>query len=72
MLRLHQIRLSLQEAAQGAQDCRRLAARRLQIPEAEILSAHITRRSVDARDRRDVHFTLSLTLRLPLPKRNKR
>jgi len=68
MLRLHQIKLSLADAEQGAPDCRRLAARRLQIPEADIRSARIARRSVDARDRRDVHFTLSLDVTLMSPK----
>ena len=45
-----------------------LAAACLKVPEAEIAAARIARRSVDARDRRDVHFTLSLDVRLASPK----
>ena len=68
MLRLHQIRLSLADAALEPLPCRALAAARLRIPEAEIREAYVTRRSVDARDKRDVHFTLSLDVRLQSPR----
>ncbi len=67
MLRLHQIRLTLADAAQDELPCRALAAARLRVPEAEILSARIARRSVDARDRRDVYFSLSLDVTLASP-----
>ena len=71
MLRLHQIRLSLADAAQPDIPCRALAAARLRVPAQDILSAHIARRSVDARDKRDVHFTLSLDVTLSSPKAEK-
>ena len=50
----------------------RLAARALRIRESEVVSAKLRRKSVDARDKSDVHFTLTLdveTARLirPLP-----
>ncbi|MBN1777354.1 MAG: hypothetical protein JW811_04455 [Clostridiales bacterium] len=64
MLRLHQIRLSPDDAAAGEPDPRKLAAARLRVPEADILSARISRRSVDARDKRDVCFMLSLDVSL--------
>ena len=51
----------------------RLAARALRLRESEILGVRIARKSVDARDKGDVHFTLTLDIdlgRLParLPK----
>jgi uncharacterized protein len=72
MLRLHQIKLPLRDAA----DCdealyRRLAARQLRVPEGDVLSAQVSRRSVDARDQGDVHFTLTLDVRLASPKAEK-
>ncbi len=71
MLRLHQIRLPLAYAAQDGYSLRALAAARLQIPETEILRARVARRSVDARDRGDVHFTLSVDVTLSSPKAEK-
>ncbi len=72
MLRIHQIRLPLSEAAPyGETLCRRLAAERLRVPEAEIASAEVARRSVDARDKGDVFFTLSLAVRLASPRAEK-
>ena len=68
MLRLHQIRLPLRQAADGdAALYRRLAAQRLRIPEADVLHATVRRRSVDARDRSDMAFTLTLDVRLASP-----
>ena len=67
MIRLHQIKLSLAEAAYEPWPLRALAASRLQVPAADIRSAHIARRSVDARDQHDVHFTLSLDVVLKDP-----
>jgi hypothetical protein len=67
MIRLHQIKLSLAEAAYEPWPLRALAASRLQVPAADIRSAHIARRSVDARDQNDVHFTLSLDVVLKDP-----
>jgi uncharacterized protein len=67
MLRLHQIRLSLADAAREDLSLRAAAAARLQIPEEDVISARISRRSVDARDKRDVHITASLDVRLASP-----
>ena len=72
MLRIHQLRLPLAQA--GAADgalYRRLAAQRLRIPEDDVLAASVSRRSVDARDRGDVHFTLTLDVRLASEKAEK-
>ena len=68
MFRLHQIKLPLALAAACDEPLlRRLAAQRLGIAEAEIAHAAISRRSVDARDRGEVHFTLTLDVRLAHP-----
>ena len=64
MLRLHQIRLTLADAAKDDPPYRALAAARLRVPEADILSARLARKSVDARDKRDVYFSLSLDVAL--------
>lgn len=68
MLRLHQISLPLAAASDtDSEGCRRLAAKRLRLPLSAVLSAQVSRRSVDARDRGDVHFTLTLDVRLQTP-----
>ena len=68
MLRLHQISVSLADASHlNPAYCRRLAAARLAVPEAAVLEATVCKRSVDARDKRDVHFTLTLDVRLADP-----
>lgn len=65
MLRLHQIKLPLAKAAQLDDAlCRRLAAERLGISEGDVASAAVSKRSVDARDKGDIHFTLTLDVRL--------
>ncbi len=65
MLRVHQLKLSLAEAAQESDALyRRLAAKQLRLPESSIQSAQMAKRSVDARDQGDVHFTLTLDVRL--------
>ncbi len=65
MLRVHQLKLSLAEAAQeGDLLYRRLAAKQLRLQESDIQSAQLAKRSVDARDQGDVHFTLTLDVRL--------
>ena len=43
---------------------RSLVLSRLKCPEASLLSLAVVRRSVDARDKRDVHFVLTLDLKL--------
>ncbi len=64
MLRLHQIRLAPDNAADGTSDLRALAAARLKLPNSDIQSVRIARRSVDARNKRDVCFMLSLDVKL--------
>ena len=65
MLRLHQVRLPL-DAAEYCDDsmCRALAADRLGVPKTRVVEATVSRRSVDARDKGDVHFTLTLDVSL--------
>ncbi len=46
-----------------------LAARALRLREADILSARVARRSVDARDKGDVHFALTLDVETARPVR---
>ena len=45
----------------------RLAARALRIRESEVVSAKLRRKSVDARDKSDVHFTLTLDVETARP-----
>ncbi len=72
MLRLHQIRMPLQDAADSDEALyRRLAAGQMRVPEGDVLSAQVSRRSVDARDQGDVHFTLTLDVRMASPKSEK-
>ena len=47
----------------------RLAARALHVKEGDILSARLVRKSVDARDKGDVHFTLTLDVEIVRPPR---
>ncbi|MEG0511830.1 MAG: FAD-binding protein [Clostridia bacterium] len=69
MLRLHQLRLPLDAAAAlDSSMLRRLCAERLSIPENTLASAKIQKRSIDARDKSDVHF--SLTADVTLTKEN--
>lgn len=60
MLRLHQLRLPLDSAAGfGRNELIRLCALRLHVPEKRVASARVVKRSVDARDQRDIHFSLT-------------
>ena len=45
----------------------RVAARALHVKEQDILSATLRRKSVDARDKSDVHFTLTLDVETSRP-----
>ena len=47
----------------------RLAARALHVKEAEIRAVRLARKSVDARDKGDVHFTLTLDVETSRPLR---
>lgn len=61
MLRIHQLALSLNQA-RSLNDAllRQLCAKRLNVPVSRIASVKLQKRSVDARDRGDVHFTLTV------------
>ncbi|MDD3336281.1 MAG: NAD(P)-binding protein [Eubacteriales bacterium] len=61
MLRVHQLKLTLDEAALP-QDAvlRRLLARYLKISESDVDSVKLQKKSVDARDKGDVHFSLTV------------
>lgn len=68
MLRLHQLAVSLDEAAALDQAAlRRLCAKRLRVPERDIASVKLVKRSVDARGRDGVHFALTADVRLSRP-----
>ncbi len=56
-IRLSQLRLNLDDYRLPLEE---VAARALRVKPREILSARLVRRSVDARDRGDVHFILTL------------
>ena len=63
MLRLHQLKLPLNAEADEA-TYRRIAAQRLGVPVSRVASARLHKRSVDARDKGDVHFAITLDARL--------
>lgn len=60
-VRISQLRLGLDEAARPLEE---IAARALKLRGREIVSARVFRKSVDARDKRDVHFSLTLDVEL--------
>ena len=68
MLRVHQLTLSLDDALQ-ADDAllRRLCARQLKVKENQIAQVRMAKRSVDARGREGVHFTLTVDVQLRNP-----
>ncbi len=57
MIRISQLKVSLNDISLPP---RQLAARALHLRPEEVLSARIFKKSVDARDKRDVHFSLTL------------
>ncbi len=63
VIRLHQLRLPLDVPA-DAQTLAALCAERLRVPPEAIAGAALCKRSVDARDKRDLHFALSCDVRL--------
>ena len=63
MIRLHQLRLPLDVAA-TPETLAALCAERLRLPPSAIESVTLYRRSVDARDKGDLHFALSCDARL--------
>ncbi len=63
MMRLTNIRAELDDGL----DAKRIAARALKMSEKDITDAKIVKKSVDARDKGDIHFTLSLDATLARP-----
>ena len=61
MIRISQIKLPLNDYRRPAEE---IAARALKLRPEEIISARIFKKSVDARDKRDVHFSLTLDVQL--------
>lgn len=59
MLRIHQLKLPL-SGTPDEDTLRRLCAAYLKLPENRIGAVHLQKRSVDARDKRDVHFALTV------------
>ena len=55
VLRIHQLKLPL-EAQPDEETLRRLCARQLRISEKQLCTVRLQKRSVDARDKGDVHF----------------
>lgn len=64
MIRIAQVRAELDYASRPLA---RLAAKALRVREEEIASVRIARRSVDARDKGDVHFSLTLEVETKRP-----
>ena len=67
MIRISQIKVRLDEASLPPA---KLAARALHVPEAQITNARVSRKSVDARDKGDVHFRLTIDCDLNQPPRH--
>ena len=65
-IRIPQIKLRLDDYQIPLE---KIAARALHIQPSEILSARLSRRSVDARDKRDVHFSVTLDVETSRPVR---
>ena len=63
MIRIHEIRLALDE---GEQLIKQRAAKVLRVNEKYITSLTIYKKSIDARDKSDVHFTYSVDVTLSL------
>jgi len=73
MLRIHQIKLSLDEMQNlTPQSLRKACARALKLPPESIREAVLRKRSVDARDKGDVHFTLTCDVALTDPRREEK
>lgn len=73
MLRLHQIKLTLDEMHRlTPETLKKACARALKLPDTAIAEAILRKRSVDARDKGDVHFTLTADVTLTDPKRESR
>ncbi|MEE1200282.1 MAG: FAD-binding protein, partial [Christensenellales bacterium] len=64
MIRISQVRAELDEWSRPLE---KLAARALRLRPEEIVSVRLARKSVDARDKRDVHFSLTLDVETKRP-----
>ena len=65
MLRLHQLPLSLEEAPRlDGELLRSLCAKRLRLPQSRLQSVTLVKRSLDARDKSNVHFALTADVSL--------
>ena len=64
LIRINQLKLPLDYAKRPL---KYYAAKALKLPETEIISVRLTRRSVDARDKAKVHFTITLDVETARP-----
>ena len=69
IIRISQVKIKLDDIARPLAP---VAARALKLRPEEILSVRIIKKSVDARDKRDVHFTLTVDVSLTDSKREER
>lgn len=67
VLRIHQLKLPL-DAQPGEETLRRFCARQLRISEKQLRTVRLQKRSVDARDKGDVHFSLTVDATVSDPK----
>ncbi|MDY4063249.1 MAG: NAD(P)/FAD-dependent oxidoreductase, partial [Candidatus Limiplasma sp.] len=67
MLRIHQLKLPL-DAQPDEETLRRFCARQLRISEKQLCTVRLQKRSVDARDKGDVHFSLTVDATASDPK----
>ena len=67
VLRIHQLKLPL-DAQPDEETLRRLCARQLRISEKQLRTVRLQKRSVDARDKGDVHFSLTVDATVSDPK----
>ena len=67
VLRIHQLKLPL-DAQPDEETLRRLCARQLRISEKQLRTVRLQKRSVDARDKGDVHFSLTVDATASDPK----
>ena len=67
VLRIHQLKLPL-DAQPDEETLRRFCARQLRISEKQLRTVRLQKRSVDARDKGDVHFSLTVDATVSDPK----
>ena len=70
MLHIHQVKLTLEEIQRLSPDLlKKACAKALKLPADAIAEAKMRKRSVDARDKGDVHYTLTADVTLTDTKR---